>query len=159
METLKEQIEKEVENKSAQFRLCTIKKYIPTFIVKASYRQVVSRAWDNVTGNRYKYTIEIGKTDGRRFTFVFYDSINSYKTNKRLNIFDVIYSMVLDYTSYEYANNLIDFVEEFGYDTDDKEQVAQAKQAFNGCKSIYTKASKVFSSNELEVLKGACSQY
>lgn len=159
METLKEQIEKEVENKSAQFRLRTIKKYIPTFTAEATYRTVVNMAWGNVKGNRYKYTIKIGKTDGRHFTFVFYDSINAYKNNTRLNIFDAIYSMVLDYTSYEYANNLTDFVREFGYDTDNEEQVAEAKRAFDCCRSAYKKANNIFSLDELEVLKGTCSQY
>lgn len=159
METSKEQIEKAIENESAQFRLRTIKKYIPTFTAKPIRREVVSRAFGNVKGNRYKYTIKIGKADGKQFTFVFYDSINAYKTNAKLNIFDAIWSMVVDYISYRDINDFKYFVAEFGYNIDDKKQLAEARRAFNGCESIYTKVTRVFSPDELEVLEAACNDY
>ena len=159
MATIKQQIENEVESETGKFRLSIIKKHIPTFTVNAIHKEVVNIAFDNIKGNRYKYTIEVGKTDGKVFTFPFYDSIAAFKTGKKLDIFDAIYCMITDSNCYKYADNFIDFVVEFGYITDEKEQLIKAKKAYDGCKNTYIRLNRVFNSHELEVLEGACYQY
>lgn len=52
-----------------------------------------------------------------------------------------------------------DFIAEFGYNTNDKEQLAEAKRVFNNCQSIYAKANSIFSSYDLEIIRATCSQY
>ena len=157
--TLRERIENTVENKSAQFRLHTIKRHIPTFTAKTIRKEVVTRAWGNVTGTRHKYTIEIGRTDGETFTFSYYDSINAYKTGAKLNLFDAIYCMMLDSNSYEFSKNFEDFVAEFGYATDDEEQLAEAQRVFRACKNTYMNVKRTFNFHDWVVLDASCSQY
>lgn len=110
--------------------------------IKFSYREA-----DNQTGTfspshtRFKCKI---KVDGLQFSF-------SYQCNTAYtepNLIDCMECLFCDMFAYEYSRDLLDFVNEYGYETE-----KGARQAWKDCKKTSKALHRLFTNEELEELQ------
>lgn len=96
---------------------------------------------DNAFHNFYTIAVERNNTI---ITFNFYDSIYNTEKGKKLHTLDdmlhAFNCFLLDSIAYYDFPTLVDFIENFGYDSED---IKMAKKVFDGCKSNYNKCMEI----------------
>ena len=109
--------------------------------IKFSYREA-----DNQTGlftpyhTLFKCKI---KVDGLQFTFPF----QCNASHEEPNLEACLSCLFLDASAYEESRDLLDFVNEYGYETE-----TGARKAYKACKRTYKALHRLFSEEELEEL-------
>ena len=109
-------------------------------------------------GNHNKYIIEL-KHNNKKRLFSFTDSIFNYEHGMRLNILDVIYSLLLDMHAYDDNINIKDFACCFGYKMDNMQNVNNTKKIYNACHDNSKKMHELFTNKELNMLDGLFCEY
>ena len=115
-------------------------------------------------GTRRAYYINLSYNN-KNYRFTFYDSINAYKNNEKLNHKDTLYAVLMDMQAYDNAPIYNDFCNEFGYDpyNDDYPYGTwynkEAYRAFEGCRKASEHLHEMFTSAELEALQEHFSDY
>ena len=85
-----------------------------------------------------------------KFQTTYHNSIANYhKPIKEEDIDDAVISVITDFFAYKNYPNIYDFLHEFGYDFDDKEEYKRGVRAYHGCCSIYTRLGLLITSEEL----------
>jgi hypothetical protein len=100
--------------------------------------------------DHYAYTIVL-ESDGHYFKTSFHDSVYNYRANKGATeemINNAIYCIILDGDSYKANPNFNDFINEFGYDEDDK----NGRKVYDGCKKTYECLCAMFTEDEIDSL-------
>lgn len=94
------------------------------------------------SGNEYSVVLEY---NGNSITMLFHDN---YKNESGKD--DFLYALLMDAMAYENCFNLTDFMDEFGYDY---EQRKDAEKAFKACERQYNKLHRLFTEKEIEELQ------
>ena len=85
-----------------------------------------------------------------KFQTTYHNSIANYhKPIKEEDIDDAVLSVINDFSAYKNYPNICDFLHEFGYDFDDKEEYKRGIKAYYGCLSIYTRLGMLVRYKEL----------
>ena len=94
------------------------------------------------SGNEYSVVL---KYNGNCITMLFHDN---YKNDSGKD--DFLYALLMDGLAYENCYNLADFMDEFGYDYDQKDK---AQKAYKACERQYNKLHRLFTDEEIEQLQ------
>ena len=94
------------------------------------------------SGNEYSVVL---KYNGNSITMLFHDN---YKNESEKD--DFLYALLMDAMAYENCFNLADFMDEFGYDYEDKDK---AEKAYKACEKQYNKLHRLFTEEEIKELQ------
>ena len=94
------------------------------------------------SGNEYSVVL---KYNGNSITMLFHDN---YKNESGKD--DFLYALLMDALAYESCFNLADFMDEFGYDCEDKDK---AEKAYKACERQNNKLHRLFTYEEIERLQ------
>ena len=94
------------------------------------------------SGNEYSVTL---KYKGGCISMLFHDN---YKNESGKD--DFLYALLMDGLAYENCYNLADFMDEFGYDYDDKDK---ATKAYRACERQNKKLHRLFNFEEIQQLQ------
>lgn len=109
-------------------------------LVKAS--KVCMGKSKQTSGNEYSVVL---KYNGNSISMLFHDN---YKNESGKDEF--LYALLIDAMAYENCSNLADFMDEFGYGYDQREE---AKKAYKACGRQYNKLHRLFTEEEIEQLQ------
>lgn len=93
------------------------------------------------SGNKYKIYLCY---KGHRCVFEFNDNFKNESKKQ-----DFIRCMLLDAQAYEYARDVYDFAEEFGYGY---ENLAEARKAYRACEMQSIRVHRLFNEQEIDIL-------
>lgn len=93
-------------------------------------------------GNEYSVVL---KYNGNSITMLYHDN---YKNESDKDEF--LYALLMDSLAYENCFNLADFMDEFGYDYDQKDK---ALKDYEACARQYNKLHRLFTEEEIEQLQ------
>lgn len=94
------------------------------------------------SGNEYSVVL---KYNGNSITMLFHDN---YRNESEKDEF--LYALLMDAMAYENCFNLADFMDEFGYGYDQREE---AEKAYKACERQYKKLHRLFTEEEIEELQ------
>lgn len=86
------------------------------------------------------------KYNGKQFSFPYQCNI----AHSKPNIKDCMDCLLLDASSYEQSQDILDFANEFGYDM--YEDKAKVRKIYNACKKTYNRLNTIFTDVELNEL-------
>lgn len=109
-------------------------------MVKAN--KVCLRKSNKTSGNEYSVVL---KYCGNSITMLFHDN---YKNESGKDEF--LYALLMDAMTYENCFNLADFMDELGYDYDQRKE---AEKAYKACERQYHKLHRLFTKEEIELLQ------
>lgn len=109
-------------------------------LVKAS--KVCMGKSKKTNGNEYSVVL---KYNGNSITMLFHDN---YKNESGKD--DFLYALLMDAFAYEDCFNLANFMDEFGYDYDQRKE---AEKAYKACERQYNKLHRLFTEKEIEELQ------
>lgn len=115
--------------------------------VTAKNKRVAKKFMD---AEHYAYTITI-EVDDKMFKTTFHDSVRNYQFGKGATkemIDTALDCILMDYDSYDYNQNLQDFMDEYGYDPEDN----TGEKVFNACKATFNALNEMFSREDLNEL-------
>ena len=90
-------------------------------------------------GSNYDYKVTL-KRNSKTWSFFFTDSINNYRKNLVPTAYDILACL----QKYEVETDLIEFCYEFGYETDTREQIENAKRIHKACLKEYKNVMRLF---------------
>lgn len=93
------------------------------------------------SGNEYSVVL---KYNGNSISILFHDN---YKNESGKDEF--LYALLMDAMAYENCFNLADFMDEFGYDYDQRKE---AEKVYKACERQYKKLHRLFTEEEIEEL-------
>ena len=95
---------------------------------------------DRTKDFRYEYKISVlNKTTKEKITFDYFDSVYNFENGvKEADLKNALYCFYMDIMSFEYNNDVFDFMDEYGYESKSK-----AEKVFNACKKQAEKAEKI----------------
>ena len=96
---------------------------------------------NKTSGNEYSAVL---KYKGNSITMLFHDNYLN-KSGKD----EFLYALLMDALAYENCFNLADFMDELGYDYDQRKE---AEKAYKACERQYKKLNKLFTKEEIEEL-------
>lgn len=108
----------------------------------------VAKKFMNAEHYAYTITIEVGD---KMFKTTFHDSIRNYQLGKGATeemIDTALDCILMDYDSYDYADDLNDFMDEYGYDPEDD----KGEKVYKACKATFEALNAMFTRKELEDL-------
>ena len=94
------------------------------------------------SGNEYSVVL---KYNGNSITMLFHDN---YKNESGKD--DFLYALLMDGMAYENCFNLADFMDEFGYDYEDKDK---AQKVYKACERQNNKLHRLFTYDEINRLQ------
>lgn len=97
-------------------------------------------------GLRWKYQASLKRSEGNRFTFIFYDSINNYDKGLEPSAYDVLSCLSFDSHCDE---DFEDFCDNCGYNSDS----IKAKATWRKCLKFSKRVNAFFTIEELEELR------
>lgn len=125
----------------------------------------INKMW-NESESRDKYSVSI-KTPRGRMNITFWDSLYNTRKNKKALIYNFddfinannepqtkpsCYDILSCLTKYD-VGTLEDFMSEFGYDADNREEEWRVKSVYNATRKEYDDLCRIFSDEELEQLR------
>lgn len=97
---------------------------------------------NKTSGNEYSVVL---KYNGNCITMLYHDN---YKNESGKDEF--LYALLMDAMAYENCFNLADFMDELGYDYDQRKE---AEKAYKACERQYKKLNMLFTEEEIEELQ------
>ena len=97
---------------------------------------------NKTSGNEYSVVL---KYNGNSITILFHDN---YRNESGKDEF--LYALLMDAMAYENCFNLDDFMDEFGYGYEQKEE---AEKVYKACKRQYNKLHRLFTEEEIKELQ------
>lgn len=94
------------------------------------------------SGNEYSVVL---KYNGNCITMLYHDN---YKNESGKDEF--LYALLMDAMAYENCFNLADFMDEFGYDYDQRKE---AEKVYKACERQYNKLHRLFTEEEIKELQ------
>ena len=101
-------------------------------------------------GSHFDYEITL-KRNSKSWKFQFCDSVDAYRKDELPTAYDILACL----QKYEVETDLIDFCNEFGYETDTREQIENAKRIHKACLKEYKNVMRLFEDviDELEEIQ------
>ena len=105
-------------------------------------------------GNGYRVTLQNLQT-GYKFSTTYNDSIVNSRANKKVNLNDVIYSLLMAKADFESCRDYQDFCNMFGYDLYER----KGQRAWQGCRFISENLDLLLTSETIEKLQEIYQDY
>lgn len=116
--------------------------------IKVNYKKSINQE-DTFTPSHTRFDVKI--TYNNKYMTTQYQCNTAYKNAMKK---DILYCVLSDSNAYEYAQDIDDFQQEFGY-----EKASELLKAFNGCKEANKKIHELFNGKELKELETIFQDY